>query len=36
MANIIGGIICPNSHLSIRAIENQGAITLLMVFLISD
>ena len=26
MANIIGGIICPNNHLSIRGIEYQGLI----------
>ena len=36
MANIIGGIICPNNHLSINGIEYQGVVTLLMVFLISD
>ena len=26
IANIMGGIICPNSHLSIRGIEYQGVI----------
>jgi len=36
MANTIGGIICPNNHLSIKGIEYHGVITLLMVFLISD
>ena len=36
MANIIGGIICPNNHLSIKGIEYQGIIILLMVFFISD
>ena len=36
MANIIGGIICPNNHLSIKGIEYQGVIILLIVFLISD
>ena len=36
IANIIGGIICPNIHLSIRGIEYQGLITILSVFLISD
>ena len=36
MANIIGGIICPNNHLSISGIKYQGKIILLMVFLISD
>ena len=36
MANIIGGMICPNNHLSIKAIEYQGVIILLKVFLISD
>ena len=33
MANIIGGIICPNNHLSIKGIEYQGVINLLMFFL---
>jgi len=33
MANIIGGIICPNNHLSIKAIEYQGVIILEIVFL---
>ena len=36
MANTIGGIICPNNHLSIKGIEYHGVIILLMVFLISD
>ena len=36
MANIIGGIICPKIHLSIRGIKYQGLIILLMVFFISD
>ena len=36
MANIMGGIICPNNHLSIKGIEYHGVINLLMVFLISD
>jgi len=36
MANTIGGIICPNNHLSIKGIEYQGLIILLIVFLISD
>ena len=36
MANNMGGIICPNNHLSIKGMEYQGVITLLMVFLIGD
>ena len=36
MANIIGGIICPNNHLSIKAIEYQGINILLKAFLIID
>ena len=36
IANIIGGIICPNNHLSIKGNKYQGAIILLIVFLISD
>ena len=36
MANIIGGNICPNNHLSIKGIEYHGVIILLIVFLISD
>ena len=36
IANIIGGIICPTNHLSIKGIEYQGEISLLMVFFISD
>jgi hypothetical protein len=35
MANIIGGMIWPNNHLSIMCIEYQGLIILLRVFLIS-
>ena len=34
MANIIGGIICPNSHLSINGIEYQGEIIFWIFFLI--
>ena len=36
IANIIGGIICPNSHLSIKGIKYQGEIILLIFFLIGD
>ena len=36
IANIIGGIICPNNHLSIKGIEYQGVIILLMVFFKSE
>ena len=36
IANIIGGIICPNNHLSIKGSKYQGEIILLIVFLISD
>ena len=36
MANIIGGIICPNTHLSIKGSKYQGEIILLTVFLIID
>ena len=36
IANIIGGIICPNTHLSIKGRKYQGEIVLLIVFLISD
>ena len=36
IANIIGGIICPNNHLSINGSKYQGAIILLIVFLIID
>ena len=36
MANIIGGIICPNNHLSIKGIEYQGVIILSMLFLKKD
>ena len=35
MANIIGGIISPNNHLSINGIEYQGEIIRLIVLLIS-
>ena len=35
IANIIGGIICPNNHLSIRGIEYQGII-IFLIFLIND
>ena len=36
MANIIGGIICPNNHLSIKGSKYQGEINLLIVVLISN
>ena len=36
IAKIIGGIICPNSHLSNSAIEYQGLIILLIVFFTRD
>jgi len=36
MANIIGGIICPNNHLSIKGRKYQGEIIVLIDFLISD
>ena len=36
IANIMGGIICPNNHLSIKGSKYQGEIILLIVFLISD
>ena len=36
IANIIGGMICPNNHLSIKAIEYQGMKILLKAFLNSD
>ena len=36
MANIMGGIICPNNHLSIKDIEYHGVIILFIVFFISD
>ena len=35
IANSIGGIICPNIHLSIKGIEYQGAMILLKAFLIT-
>ena len=36
MANNIGGTICPNNHLSIKGMEYQGVIILVMIFLIED
>ena len=36
MANIIGGIIWPNNHLSIKGIEYQGKINLSINFFISE
>ena len=36
IANIMGGIICPNNHLSIKGIEYQGEINLFIVFLDVD
>ena len=36
IANIMGGIICPNNHLSIKGSKYQGEIILLIFFLISD
>ena len=36
IANTIGGIIWPNNHLSIKGIEYQGVIILLIVFFISN
>ena len=36
IANIIGGIICPNNHLSIKGSKYQGEIILLIVFIMSD
>ena len=36
IANNIGGIICPNNHLSIKGIEYHGVISLLIVFNIND
>ena len=36
MANIMGGMICPNNHLSIKGSKYQGEMNLLKVFLISD
>ena len=36
IANNIGGIICPNNHLSIKGMEYQGDVILLMVFLSDD
>ena len=36
IANTIGGIICPNNHLSIKGIEYQGLISLFIIFINSD
>ena len=36
IANNMGGIICPNNHLSIKGMEYQGVIILLMVLLIGN
>ena len=36
IANSMGGIICPNNHLSIKGMEYHGVFSLLMVFFISD
>ena len=36
IANIMGGIICPNNHLSIKGSKYHGEMILLIVFLISD
>ena len=36
IANNIGGIICPNNHLSIKGIEYQGVMILLKAFLITS
>ena len=36
IANIMGGIICPNIHLSIKGSKYQGEIILFIFFLISD
>ena len=36
IANIMGGIIWPNTHLSSKGSKYQGEIILLIVFLISD
>ena len=36
IANIIGGIICPNNHLSIKGSKYQGEMILFIVFFISD
>ena len=36
IANIMGGIICPNNHLSIKGSKYQGEIILLIVFFNSD
>ena len=36
IANIMGGIICPNNHLSIRGSKYQGEIIFLIAFLKSD
>ena len=36
IAKMMGGIICPSNHLSIKGIEYQGVVILLIVFFISD
>ena len=36
IANIMGGIICPNNHLSIKGSKYQGEMILFIVFFISD
>ena len=36
IANIIGGMIWPNNHLSIKGIEYHGAMILLKAFLITS
>ena len=36
IANIIGGIIWPNNHLSIKGMEYQGAMILFKAFLITS
>ena len=36
IANIMGGIICPNNHLSIKGSKYQGEMILFIFFFISD
>ena len=36
IANNIGGIICPNNHLSIKGMAYHGEVSLFMVFIICD
>ena len=36
MANIIGGIICPNNHLSIKGMKYHGVMILFIIFFIGD